>query len=95
MTLLLKGVVMIYVQNKESTFSQGIRTKGLTIRGDFGTWKKTGLNAHNMENKEYMVNDQEKWERRVKSCSGKVAPAREQSECEGRHGSSQCSAEPK
>ena len=48
-----------------------------------------------MKDKEYMVDDQEKGERRVKSCSGKVAPARELSECEVRHGSSQCSAEPK
>ena len=86
---------MIVLQNKESTFSQGIRTKWLTIRGFFWDVEETSWNVHNMKNKEYMVDDQEKGERRVKSCSGKVAPAREQSECEVRHGSSQCSAEPK
>ena len=36
MTLLLK--LLIVVQNKESMFPQGIRTKWL--RGDFGVWKK-------------------------------------------------------
>ena len=46
---------MIVLQNKESTFSQGIRTKWLTIRGFFWDVEETSWNVHNMENKEWVM----------------------------------------